>query len=51
MQFVAFGEVLEGADFVDTEGDDLQIGHFFDELEVFKVVAPQVEIFDVVEVV
>ena len=51
LQFVAFGELAEWADFVDAEGDDLQIGHFLDDLQIFELVAPQVEILDAVEII
>lgn len=51
MQFIAFCEVLEGADFVDAERDDFEVRHFFNELQVLEVVTPQIEIFDIVEIV
>lgn len=51
MELVAAGEIFEGADFVDTKGDDFEVGHSLDELQVFQLVAPEVEILDAVQVV
>ncbi len=51
MQFLAFGKVFERVDFIDTERNDLKVRHSLDDLQVFKLVSPEVEVFDVVEVV
>lgn len=48
MELVAAGEIFEGADFVDTKGDDFEVGHSLDELQVFQLVAPEVKILDAV---
>lgn len=45
------GEVAEGADFVDTETDNLQVGQLPDERDVVDVTPPQIYVLDVFEIV
>lgn len=51
LELVTPGEIFKGADFVDTERDDFEVGHPLDELQVLQLVAPEVEILDAVQAV
>lgn len=51
LQFVATGEVLQARYAIHTKGHDFEVGHLLDEGQVLQVVAPQVEVLDVVQAV
>lgn len=51
MQFRAFSEISEWLYLIDTERDNFKIRHAIDDGEIFELVAPQVEIFYIVQVV
>ena len=44
-------EVSETGDFVDAEGDDFEVGHFFENGQIFELVSPKIKIFDALQVV
>lgn len=44
-------EVSETGDSVDGEGDDFEVGHFFENGQVFEFVSPEIQIFDALQVV
>jgi hypothetical protein len=51
LQFLALGKVLEGGDAIDADGYNFEVWHPLDEGEVFELVAPQVQVFDALQVV
>ena len=45
------GEVLQSADLVDGKGEDLEVRHLSEDLNIVYVIAPAIEILDLADVV
>jgi hypothetical protein len=44
-------EVSEAADFVNTEGDDFEVGHFLENGQVLELISPEIQILDTFQIV
>lgn len=51
LQFITVCKIFKTGYLINTQGDNLKIGHFFNEPEIFKFVSPKVQILDIMKAI
>ncbi len=44
-------EISEAVDFVNTERDDFEIGHFLENGQILELISPQIQVLDTLQIV
>jgi hypothetical protein len=51
LEFKAMPEISEAVDFVNTERDDFEIGHFLENGQILELISPQIQVLDTLQIV
>jgi hypothetical protein len=51
LQFVTIPKISEAGNFVYTQGDDFEVGHFLENGQVFELISPKIEVLNTFQIV